>query len=759
MSGTMAESDDKKSAQPWHDELSRYKEVFKKWTERGEKVVKRYRDERKDVEATDARFNIFWSNVQTLKPAIYAKPPNPEVSRRFDDQNDIARVASTILERVLSYEITQYPDFHATISNVVDDRLLPGRGVAWVRYEPIIESVEAEPQITNYREIGGESLGGEDEYADTSESLDENALAGEAPEQFERITTETTPVDYVYWQDFAHLPARTWEEVTWVARRVYMSLEEGEERFGEVFSQVPLTHSPDRQDGEKETTKALKKAEIWEIWSKSEKCVYWIADNYDIVLDHRDDPLELTNFFPCPKPYFATTTSGSLVPIADFLLYQDQADEIDDLTGRIKHLTKAMKVMGIYAADEPAIERLMKEGNDGVLIPVKNWAAFVEKGGLQGAVQFMPLRDVAAALQQLYQARESCKQIIYETTGLSDIMRGASVASETATAQQIKSQFASLRLNTMKDDMSRFARDILRMKSEIICSKYQAETLVQISGIMYTPDAQFVQPAIEMLKNESMRNFNIDIETDTLVQIDQQTEKQNRIEFLTSVSGFLEKVLPMGQQAPELVPLMGEMLLFGIRGFKIGRTIEGSFEQYLSQVAQNEKAKAAQPPQPPPPTPELIRAQAESQNAQAKIQLEQQTTQAKLQLEQAKLQTEQQLEAQKLQFEQWKAQLDADTRVMIAEMSSKTSLKQSSMTINAARDQEGILELNDNGDEQPNSALAGLIDAVNQNYAQMIQMSTMQNEVMLQKQAEMVANLSRPKQIVRGADGKIIGVQ
>jgi hypothetical protein len=741
MSGTMAESEDKQSAQPWHDELSRYKEVFKKWTERGEKVVKRYRDERKDIEATDARFNIFWSNVQTLKPAIYARPPNPEVSRRFEDQNDVARVASTILERVLAYEITQYPDFHATISNVVDDRLLPGRGVAWVRYEPIIESVEAEPQVTNYQEIG-------EEYADTSESLDENALAGEAPEQFERISTETTPVDYVYWQDFAHLPARTWEEVTWVARRVYMSLEEGEERFGEVFSQVPLTHSPDRQDGEKETTKALKKAEVWEIWSKSEKCVYWIADNYDIVLDHRKDPLELTNFFPCPKPYFATTTSGSLVPIADFLLYQDQADEIDDLTGRIKHLTKAMKVMGIYAADEPAIERLMKEGNDGVLIPVKNWAAFVEKGGLQGAVQFMPLRDVAAALQQLYQARESCKQIVYETTGLSDIMRGASVASETATAQQIKSQFASLRLNNMKDDMSRFARDILRMKSEIICSKYQAETLVQISGIMYTPDAQFVQPAIEMLKNESMRNFNIDIETDTLVQIDQQTEKSNRVEFLTSVSSFLEKVLPVGQQHPELVPLLGEMLLFGIRGFKIGRTIEGSFEQFVAQATQNEKAKAAQPPAPPPPTPEMIRAQAEVQNAQAKNQMEQ-----------VKLQTEQQLEAQKLQFEQWKAQLDSDTRVLIAEMGSKTSLKQSAMTINASKEQEGILELNDNGDEQPNSALAGLIDAVNQNYAQMIQMSTMQNEVMLQKQAEMVANLSRPKQIVRGADGKIIGVQ
>jgi hypothetical protein len=414
--------------------------------------------------------------------------------------------------------------------------------------------------------------------------------------------------------------------------------------------------------------------------------------------------------------------------------------------------------MGIYAADEPAIERLMKEGNDGVLIPVKNWAAFVEKGGLQGAVQFMPLRDVAQALQQLYQARESCKQIIYETTGLSDIMRGASVASETATAQQIKSQFASLRLNSMKDDMSRFARDILRMKSEIICSKYQPETLIQMSGISFTPDAQFIEPAIQMLKNESMRNFNIDIETDTLVQIDQQAEKQSRIEFLTSASTFLEKVLPMGQQAPELVPLLGEMLLFGIRGFKIGRTIEGSFEQFIAQMNQQEKAKAAQPPQPPPPTPEMIRAQAESQNSQAKIQLEQQSTQAKMQLEQAKLQTEQQLEAQKLQFEQWKAQLDADTRIMIAEMGSKTSLKQSSMTINASKDP--LMELDDMGDEQPATPLTDLINAVNNNFAQMLAVQEQNfNAMQAQKHEELIAQLSRPKQIVRGADGRIVGVK
>ena len=506
---------DKKSSQKWQDELKRYSEAYEKFTERGEKIVKRYRDERKDADNIEARFNILWSNVRTLKPAIYSKTPKPEVSRRFKDNNPVARTASTILERALSFEIKQFGDFHSAMSNCVEDRLLSGRGTAWIRYEPITEVVEEPPQLTDDVEIGDE----------VNETDAENPLAGEEAEPLERITSETSPVDYVYWKDFAHLPARTWEEVTWVGRRVYLGLEEGVERFGEDFRQVPLTMSPDEKDKEKHSTKELKKAEVWEIWCKPSKKVYWIATHYDYILDERDDPLDIEQFFPCPKPVYATITTGSLVPVADFVLYQDQADEIDILTSRIQHLTKAMKVMGIYAADEASLGRLLKEGNDAVMIPVTNWQAFMEKGGLSQAVQFMPLADVAQALQQLYMARDSCKQIIYEVTGISDIVRGASQASETATAQQIKSQFASIRLNDLKDDVARFARDILRMKSEVMCSKYQPQSLLDASGVMYTPDAQYAEQAIQLLQNEPLRNFAIDIENDTLVEIDEQGEK------------------------------------------------------------------------------------------------------------------------------------------------------------------------------------------------------------------------------------------
>ena len=708
----------------WRNELHRYKEDYRRFTEAGRKIIKRFRDERKDTAYSDARFNIFWSNVKTLKPAIYSRPPKVEVSRRFKDQDDVSRTASIILERVIDYELSQYPDYHNTMSQAVDDRLLPGRGVAWVRYEPKIEQIE-EPQITDDVEAG-------------YNANETNGLAGEDAEPLERVADERTPVDYVFWEDFAHLPARTWEEVTWVGRRVYMSEEEGVERFGEVFKNVPLTHVPERykdSDQDQNVVEGLKKAVVWEIWCKTTKHVYWVSPDYDEVLDKKEDPLELETFFPCPKPIYSTITTDSLIPVADFKLYQDQADEIDDITGRIQHLTRALKVMGIYAADEPALARLMKEGNDAVMVPVTNWPAFAEKGGLQNAVQFMPLADVVAALQQLYAARESCKQIIYETTGISDILRGASSAQETATAQQIKSQFASIRLNDMKDDVARFARDLLRLKAEIICSRYQPEIILTISGIANTPDAQFAPQAIALLKNEPMRNFQIDIQTDTLVELDEQGEKQSRIEFLTATSSFLEKAVQAANVAPDIVPIVMQMLLFGIRGFKAGRELEGVFEQTTQQIMEK-----MQQPKEPQPDPEQMKLQAQAQAEQAKLALEQQKAQ------------------QDAQLAQWKAELDAQTKLQVAQIQAATDLKLKGMeqsTDLVAYDGEG----NQQTSAVINTVLAQHNEAMAQNMSQIIGAIQQSNQQQTEALATMLAQLTKPKQVVRDANGKIIGVQ
>ncbi len=715
----------------WRDELHRYKEDYKKWCESGRKIIKRYRDERKDATNIDVRFNILWSNIKTLKPAVYSRAPNVEVSRRFKDQNDVGRVASMILERTIDYELRQYSDFHSALSNTVDDRLLPGRGVAWVRYEPKIETQE-QPEITDDVENEGTEV----------EGYESTGMAGEV-EEFEVVSDERTPVDYVFWEDFAHLPARTWEEVTWVARRVYMSKDEGIDRFGDIFENVPLTYSrekdPQNDDNNQNVIQDDKKAVVWEIWCKSSKKVYWIANSFDEFLDERDDPLELENFFPCPKPLFSTVTTDSLIPVADFKLYQDQADEIDEISGRIAHLTKALKVMGVYAADEPSLARLMKEGQDAVLIPIENWPAFMEKGGLGQAIQLVPLADIIATLQQLYQARESCKQVIYETTGLSDILRGASVANETATAQGIKAQFASIRLNDMKDDVARFARDILRMKAEIICAKYQPDIILQVSGIANTPDGQnpeLIAAAIQLLKNEPIRNYNIDIETDSMVEIDQQKEKADRVEFLSASSSFLEKAVQAAQVAPEILPLVTQMMLFGIRGFKVGRELEGTFETFQQQATEKVAQQQANP-QPNPAEQEM---------------------QAKMQLEQAKAQAEAQKADMDAQIEKYKADLKAQTDMAVAQLKAENDIKLKAM------DKSGeLVEYDELGRQQASAVIQGVVAennaALQQNMGAVIQAIQASNEQQTQALAAMMAQLTKPKQVVRDANNRIIGVQ
>jgi len=127
---------EEKGTQPslfWLDQIKTAEDSFDKFFERGRKVVERYRDERGALETRRKKFNILWSNVQVLKPALYGRQPKPQVERRYRDADPVGRTAAMLLERALEYEVEQNPDFSAAMNGAVEDRLLPGRGVAWQR--------------------------------------------------------------------------------------------------------------------------------------------------------------------------------------------------------------------------------------------------------------------------------------------------------------------------------------------------------------------------------------------------------------------------------------------------------------------------------------------------------------------------------------------------------------------------------------------------------------------------------------------------
>lgn len=552
----------------WLAALSLARKEQAKWEERAEKVLKRYRDDR-GVGDESKRFNVLWSNTETLKPALYARMPKPQVSRRYKDRDPVGRQAAMVLERALEYHLDAY-DFNSVVRAGRDDYLLPGRAVARVRYVPTYGPEET-PIEYQEDEFGG--------------------LVAVEGEPYQPVVYEEAQCEYVYWKDFLHGPARKWEEVPWVAFRSYLTHDQLEDRFGEELAKrIKLDYTPTGIEDRDELPKDLFcKAEVWEIWNKEGNEVIWIAKSHPEPLDISEPPLNLHGFFPCKKPLLSLTTNDSLIPIPEYTEYQDQADELDELTGRINSLVKSLKVGGLYAADAEEIKQLLTEGMENVLIPVENWAMFAERGGIDGAVTWMPIEQVAKVVIALYEAREKTKQELYEITGLSDIIRGSSNAQETATAQRIKGQFASLRLTDRQNAIAEWVRDLLRLKAEVIAEHFSADTLQQMTGL------QVDEQVMALLQNDALRSFRIDIETDSTIQPDEQADKEARVEFLTAVSSFLERAIPAGQAMPELVPLLGEMLMFGVRGFRAGRELEDKFEEAMEAISQRQPQQNSDP--------------------------------------------------------------------------------------------------------------------------------------------------------------------
>jgi hypothetical protein len=758
----------------WYNTIAGYERAYKEWESRTDRIIKRYRDDSRTRNNPNARFNILWSNVQTITPAIFARLPRPDVSRRFRDNDPVARVASMMLERALDYEITHYGDYKSAMSQSVLDRLLGGRGTSWVRYEPHIAG-----------EAGGMAEGMPEDGLQVTEDTDEAETEGGIyREDQERIEYECAPVDYVYWRDFGHTIARTWEEVTAVWRKVYMERPALVERFGEELgNKIPLDTKPETSKTFNEKMgEGASEAVIYEIWDKTSGEVLWLSKSMGKILDTRPDPLKLENFWPCPKPLYATLTTDKLEPIPDFVLYQDQAKQLDTLADRIDGFINALKVRGVYDASEPSLARLFSEGENNTLIPVKNYAAFSEKGGMMGAINLVDIAPIANALQMSYQAMDQVKNQIYEIMGIADIQRGQTDPSETLGAQIIKSNNAAGRLKTMQHAVVDFATELLSIKAQIICNHFTDDTIVKISGAMQLSpqDQQLIPQALALLRNESAKNFRVEVTSDSMIFQDEQQEKADRLEFLSAMSGFLSQAVPAAQATPELTPMLVEMLKFGVTAFKAGKGLEGMIDETADKF--REQAKMAEG-QPKPPSPEQQKMEMQMQIEQAKMQAEAQKMQMQQQIEQAKIQGQIELEKAKQEYQAQENQLkfQLEDQRNREQMQMEMDLEQTKMDSN--NNKELLLAYLNNAAKIETTRITAGLDTGEAAYADNVQMANilqdqlgysdmknhplqpaiesmqMSNQQLAQMLATLLDKLSQPKTVVRGQDGKIIGVQ
>lgn len=565
---TKQEDDDEaKITRRWLREIELAGQHESKWRERAEKVIERYRDEKTgENESRKPRFNILYANTEVLRGVVYQKPPVPDVRRRFLDRDPVGKEAAQVLQRALSFCADAY-DMDAVMNAVVEDTILPGRAFAKVRYVP------------TYGPMMGQ---------DGQPVLDEQG------QPVQQVVYETVETDYVEWDMVRLSPAKRWSKVRWVAFGELLTRDELVQQFGDLGRTCELHWSPkDKEDAED----MFKRALVWSIWDKTSRKVHVVSEGMKGQrLAVQDDPLNLEGFFPCPRPVYSVSTTNKMIPIPEFTQYQDQAAELDDLTGRISVLVNALRRRGVFDANYKELEKLATAG-DNEFVAVENFVNLAEKGGINAALMESPIDNISKTLMSLYDQRERVKQTIYEITGIADVVRGVSAASETLGAQQLKARYANSRIGTRQKAIQVFARDLMRLKAEIISEKFSPQTLAMMTGFelpwsesekaaisQARPDDPMLkkpswEAVIKLLRDDKLRGFRVDIETDSTVQPDAAEEQKNRVELLSAVTSFITGIGPAVQSGAVPMPVAKEMLSFGVRGFKVSPSLEDALDE------------------------------------------------------------------------------------------------------------------------------------------------------------------------------------
>jgi len=625
----------------WKKEIEKCLLFHEKYFEEACKYENIYKDQH-NAEYSN-RYNIFYANVETLAPLVYSRLPNPNITRRFKDDNEEAKVASEILERAISYFL-ETTKADTIFSKARKDFLINGRGLVRVYME------DGEVVATD----------------DGDEVLDNS--------------NKKIFIKRICYKDFiTDYSATSWDELNWLAFRSYKTKDELSDLFGADAKDL-------EPDSANDTDSKPESLELWEIWDKVNNQVLWFCQEKIIQID--DNPYNLTNFYPIARPTGTDSDPSSLLPIPLYRMYKSQAEELNLLDERIRSLTEQIKYTGVYNSIGEAedVQNLLN-GADGTFAPLSGNTGI----NIKDQIYVKDIVPIANTITVLTQQKAQIINNIREITGLSDIVRGVSIASETATAQRLKGDFAISRIQPLQKANEIAIKDTIEIIAELVCENYTIEELAKITGCGivdlesvassaqdnqnmllqeavnnlpgningadkvkqiealkqqakigfdktmkiaqnelkgFSMELQQVQKVDEILKDDILRSFSIDIETDSTISVDQQQEKTERMEFVASLTNFASQFTPLLQAGIIQPEAFNQFLGFIARPFKVGRNLE----EYL--LAKPDETEQEQPSQ------EEVLAQAQNEREEKEFQFKVESEKAKINLEQQKIDIE-----------------------------------------------------------------------------------------------------------------------
>lgn len=625
----------------------REKEFEQGWWKKADEAMKVFCVDSADRKhADESPYNILYSNTEVLLPALYSATPKPDTRGRFDASPALAPLTQ-LIDRFLTVIVDAsnpgLESFDSSMADATLSSLVPGLGFVRIHKH------------------------------------DSAAVP---------ITFSSGHFKSLIWGK-----ASRWSKTPWVAFKHSMprgkveadfNLEQDEPGFDGWLPPEGGERASDRDD-----------VDVYEVWVKAEKKVYFICEQWKekLLNPPADDPLGLIGFYPTPGPLMLTAKPGRLSPIPLYQYYLNQAEELNRVTVRLNKVLSALRVRGAYNTllGKDLEKMLASDELENGLVPASESGMLAQSGGFDKHIWLLPIEKLVTVAQQLYQAREQIKQVIYELTGISDIIRGSSAASETATAQNLKDKWGSVRLRKMQGIVAAYTRDLFRMVVDCASDRVPAQVWKQLTqaplpleaekqaarqrrqqlAMMQaaqpqTPgqppqqnleiqklEATLSAPSLESLlaqiKSDASRAFVINIQSSSTIDLDTATDKGDIAAFMNSMGQLLGGIQPLLALGPQGTQAAMAMLAAVCERYKFSMPIA----QILKQVQAPPQGMGPDgKPLETGPTPEEKQAlAAEAQFKMEKIAADKELLQMKLQLERAKLQ----FEMEKLKIEQQKA--------------------------------------------------------------------------------------------------------
>jgi hypothetical protein len=616
------------------------------------------------------RYPLWNSTFQIRKPLVCSRVPIP-VGQDTGGTDPIGRSAAICLERLGKSIIRTFP-FEEVLFASRDDALVTNVGQARAYYEyeeeeeaeKIYLQTQQDPQSGQavYTLPDGEMV--PDDVAVLQDDVGPYIETGREVS----VKNEKVCLKPVLYRDFyVDACAYRWGDVYELAFAQDYSVSQFKAVFGkDAYMQVAAWEKGDGAD------KKPRSIRVFEYWNKLKEEIGWFTEDGDDFIAKKvmtsegevtqktlSDLYELEGFFPCPKPMVFNSPTDSFWPICEWYQLNDLLEEIHTIASRIFVLSRSIRIRLLFDNNVPGLQSIINEVGEADAIGVANLSSTVqEKGGIAACVAYLPIEEMVNGLKNMYEALEQRLSKFEQLTGTGDILQGETEANtgKTLGERQMEGKFATSRLMPMQEDMQRFARDCIEMLCEMALKNFSDDSLKQyiMPETMDQDEQQNYEAAMALLKNDRKRRFRIELETDSTIAINEEYEKQMRMQLVDALTKSIEATAQVLQSTPQLAKPLIMLQQHLAEGFRQGKQFVDEINQCFDQILEAQQ-QAQENPQPPPPDAAMIQAQATQMNAETQRFI---------------AETDAQREDRKAQRDDWQAQMDTQLAQMKQEIDS-----------------------------------------------------------------------------------------